>query len=339
MAFEVLTQQLKAMHQVAGSLNGQVSSFHRGLLASQVSSPLLSGQLMLGDALKMIALLEMLPTLEQYDFDIAIGSTGEIAFEEMERLWDNVAKTRNEMREIDAVIQGLEQAIGQLKSLISELVTVADYLANIGQAFEDQAVTVQATQEQLRQNILPQLFDFVHTLEDMLKRYMDERAIRAEYVNAIAMRYKAFLPLAWGMKIKRQLKRDGNQVDPRLLLGAAALSTEFARWDKMKALLERYIEIEKGTPEAYAEAATVPLRRHKYSYARELIDQGIKAHPDAILIPQLLADSLYARERHEEEEALWQAWIDQHPNAKAAKKAVHEVFKARGDEERAGAWG
>lgn len=318
MAFEVLNQQVRALTSVAGSLTGQVASFHGNLLHAQVGSPLLAGQMMFSDALRLLAIIELLPDMSSYEFEVHVGTSSDLDFRELERMLTQLEKTASELKLIEDVIRGLEMAISQMNTLLGQLNMTTDQLHNISRVFSAQATTVQSTMEKLNLNIIPTLHAFRDTLTGLLSRYREEANLRSYYLFINSRRYKPFLPLAHAMKLKRQ-KGD---VQPEVLLKLAHLVTSFSKWKKMHQLLLKYIDLKGGRPEDYLSAISVPLNRNKHEYVKKLVDEGMKAHPEDLSIPQSLADLLASRGRSEEEAELWEAWVANHPKPAKARKEV-----------------
>ncbi|MEL6179991.1 MAG: hypothetical protein AAFS10_13615 [Myxococcota bacterium] len=326
MAFDILNQQMRALNTISGSLAGQVSSFHMGMLQSQMGSPLLSGQLVFVDALKLLAIIELLPDMKGYDFDIYIGAMQQLDFRETERILGQLEKTAQELSQIEEIIRGLEQIISQMNMLLGQIVMATEQLSQISQAFQQQSTTVNQSLEKLQKGILPELYAFRSTLQGLLERYREEANLRAYFIFINSRRYKPFLPRAFGMKLKRQ----GKEAEADVLFKLARLQTEFNRWGKMHKLLLRYVERQGSRPEDYIRAMTVPLNRNKFSFALKMAEEGMKAHPSDISIPKALAEAYAKRGMVDEEEALWESWCKAHPKSAQARKAV-DTFKSERD--------
>ncbi|MBH25616.1 MAG: hypothetical protein CMH57_14425 [Myxococcales bacterium] len=325
MAFEVLNQQMRALNTIAGSLTGQVTSFHMGLLQSQLGSPLLSGQLVLVDALKLMAIIELLPDMQGYDFDIYIGSMERLDFRETERILTQLDKTAQELIQIEEVIRNLEQIISQMNMLLGQLAMAAEQLTQISQAFQQESSTVSNSLSQLQAGILPQLYDFRTTLTGLLERYRAEANIRAYFLYTNHRRFKPFLPLSYGTKLKRQ-KEEG---EAGVLFGLARLQTEFGRWGRMHRLLLRYVERQGKRVEDYVRAMSVPINRGKFSFALKLLEEAIKEHPTEIAIPRQLADMFAKRGMTEQEDAVWEMWCEAHPKSAQARQEVEKLKATR----------
>ena len=110
MAFEMLMRQVSAISHVTSHFAGQSHGLHTQMLSGLMASPLLGAQLLLGDALKLIAILGDVPDLDSYQAEVYVGHMDFMASSFFDGILADLARIEDEICLIEDIILGLEDA-------------------------------------------------------------------------------------------------------------------------------------------------------------------------------------------------------------------------------------
>ncbi len=252
-SFDLFMRQVSAITTVSGQMSGHIAASRGKVGSSHGTHGALGAQLLMGDAMRLIALL---------------GDVTTDAFAELEQLeMTKVANVKSMLYMSDGVDQlyadrdlllqmvgGLHEALDVVKFEIGELTGLMHEVTHMAQASGESGV-YDAAQEMLQQEILPQMYKTRDELADLLKR--SEEALEAKegqiwYLETV---FKYVLPLNERNKLRRQaqklvddgmLREDLPETDLRSLrlLVKRALRVPHAVEDEaIRARLERFLEV------------------------------------------------------------------------------------------------
>lgn len=217
MAFEVLIQQIKAIGTVAGQLQGHVASAVSKASLGALVSPVLGAHMMLGDALRLLALIEDLPAFDNYDFDIALGhvdASNTISwmalFGDKERIYHETAMLRE-------AVSGLEEAYDALQFQIATLVGLVQDLAHLQGAMSTDLTALEGTRSALMDTVLPELYQFRDQLKVILDTYRHELTAREDFLWHLNKVYKFVLPRLQKKKPEPTLEGEEESSDEEAL--------------------------------------------------------------------------------------------------------------------------
>lgn len=205
MAFDIIFQQVRAIAQVTQSLGGQVSSAYGRMALGQMASAMLGAQLMLGDALRLAAILEDVSYLEELDLlakeEISPDNSGAYIL-----MLKDLNRQREEVEVLQEVVQQLEEALDLLHEQVGIVETLTRNIHQMANATDQAEGVFGEAIKALEEQVLPELYAFRERLQDMLEFYRD--ALRNSEGNLWYLEtvFKFILPYLRALKLRRQQK-------------------------------------------------------------------------------------------------------------------------------------
>jgi hypothetical protein len=205
MAFDIIFQQVRAVAQVTQSLGGQVSSAYGRMALGQMTSAMLGAQLMLGDALRLAAILEDADYMEELDLlakeEVSPDNSG--AYILMIR---DLGRQQEEVEMLQEVVQELEQALDLLQEQVGVVETLTHSIRQMANATDRADSVFGEALSALESQVLPQLYAFQDRLEDMLEFYRDTLHTSQGNLWYLETVFKFIMPFLRALKQRRQRK-------------------------------------------------------------------------------------------------------------------------------------
>jgi hypothetical protein len=261
MGFEILTHQVQAIAAVTQSLGGQVSSAYGRMSLGHMASAMLGAQLMLGDALRLAAILDGVDFLQDLDLapkeEVSPDNSGAYIL-----MLKDLDASREEVELLEEVIAELEQALLLLQAQVGVVETLTRNIEQMSNAAEGADGLLGEALTALREQVLPQLYDFQDRLAQMLEHYQDALRVAEGNLWYLETVFKFILPFVRALKRRRQARlrqeqdeaaREGqdNAADPlqEAVEEAMREAPEGVNADTLKALGEAALKKETSPPQ------------------------------------------------------------------------------------------
>ncbi len=194
MAFEILMKQINAITTVTSQMHGHVTSSVSMATIGALNSPVLGANLMMGDALRLMALIEDLPEMDTYDFEISLGH--EAAFNTIAWVAIFTEKDRvlDEIDTLETAIVGLEEAVDTLQYQMGLLAGIVQNLAGLQSATNNELSALNQARDMLQDSVLPTLYTFRDELTSIIEVYRQEKDAREHYLWHLETVFKFVLP-------------------------------------------------------------------------------------------------------------------------------------------------
>ena len=194
MSFDILMKQVGAIAIVTRQMGGQVSSAISKASIGQLQSPLLSAQLMVGDALRLLRLVDGLPSLESYDFEVELGNAAYSNTISWTALWQSKERLKSEIAMLEEFTASLNEALDVLKHQLYQLLMLREQLMGLQSMIRSDSTALNQARDVLDQEVLPALFKLRDTLESLAYIYAEEHSQRDFYLWHLNTVFKFVLP-------------------------------------------------------------------------------------------------------------------------------------------------
>ena len=194
MAFEILMKQVNAIATITGQMHGHISGAMAQAAIGSMTAPVLGAQLMLGDAVRLMAIIEDLPQLDSYDYEIALGQAAYSNAIAWSVIWGDRERLRDEVDMLTEVVAGLAEAMDIIRYQIGQILAISSQLASLQSMTDTQSSIMSQARDLIDQVILPQLYGFRDTVERVMRTYADELKSRDFYLWHIDTVFKFYLP-------------------------------------------------------------------------------------------------------------------------------------------------
>ncbi len=178
MSFEVLIKQVQAIASVTGQMSGHVSSAYAKASGGALTSSVLGAQLMMGDALRLLAILREIPSFNSSDFDLGLG---EVIFSNA-LSWAAVMQAREqtqaEVDQVKEVTNGLQKGLDLVLSQIGQIIMIREQLASLQSIVGADAAALSGARALLDEQVMPALYQFRSLMEELLWTYERELQLR-----------------------------------------------------------------------------------------------------------------------------------------------------------------
>lgn len=193
MAFDLLTRQVNAIAHVVGHLGGQVTMAYSQLSLGQYASSVLGAHVMLGDALRLMAILEDTAYVEEMELPLFDKNKPDNSTSYMAMV-SSFETLETEIFQIEAMITDMEAALAHLQEQIFILQGFAHQISQIQNATSQGDHGFQGTLDRLQETIFPSLFQLRDALESALDNYRAVLLQRERYLWYLNTVFKFILP-------------------------------------------------------------------------------------------------------------------------------------------------
>ena len=202
--FEVLMKQVRAMGMVTGSLGGHVTTMFSGMLTGQMASPGLRSHLVLGHIQLLTALLGDVPSLDEFDFDMVLGTAKDSQGANWEALMRNQSRVKDEIETIRETVEGLREAIAEVQAELYAMRNVVGQIDQVLGAVNQSAEALNQSKQALQQTVIPEVERLLRTLEELLERYRAELQAREFKLWQLNRVFRFRAPYQRHLKVRRQ---------------------------------------------------------------------------------------------------------------------------------------
>ena len=210
MSFDILMKQVSAIASVSGHMGGQVTQAISRASIGELHSPILGAQMMMGDALRLLALIQDLPSVSGYDFEMALGEAAYSNTVSWTSIWQSKERLKDEVSMLKEVTAGIGEALDVLRYEIAQLYMVKEQLASLQSMIGTEATALNQARDLLDREVLPALYEFRDTLEALMRTYKQELFNREFYLWHIDTVFKFVLPPPKGSTIHKR-KQEGKK--------------------------------------------------------------------------------------------------------------------------------
>ncbi len=203
MAFDILFQQVRAIAQVTQGFHGQVSAAFNRMAVGQMTSAVFGAQMMLGDALRLAAILEDTSYLDEMDFtpmdEVSPDNSGAMILvtKDLQAQYEEVDFLETMVSELEGALDLLAVQIGAIESLALSITHMANATERADSMFGE-------TLNALEQTVLPEIRALQDRLEEMLEHYRQALYNSQGNLHYLETVFKFILPYCRALKERRQ---------------------------------------------------------------------------------------------------------------------------------------
>jgi hypothetical protein len=253
MSFDLFMRQVHAVSTVSGQMSGHVAASRGKLGGAHGTHGSIGGQLLLGDALRLIALLEDI-TADAFEEIQALEKSEVANAKSMLYLDTKIEQVRSYRDLLEQMVGGLHEALDVVKFEIGELTDLMNEVSHLAQATEDCGVYEEA-KEVLQQEILPQMYRTRDELDELMHRAQDALESKEGQIWYMDTVFKYILPLNEQKKMRRKAQKlvdegllredlpEGELRAMRALVKRALRTRHAVDDEEIRAALERFLKV------------------------------------------------------------------------------------------------
>ncbi len=204
MSFAILFQQTQALAQITQHLGGNVRTTSTRFQLGDLASPILGAQLMLGDALRLVALLEDI----EYDTspdDPLLDYTKPDNSSFMLGIMSKTEELRQHVHLLDEMVEDLEASLRIVMEQLGQLNMITQQVSHLQSALPQESSAFSRAHETLAREVMPHLYRVRDMIQALLLRYRTAADNVRRHLWYIETVFKFVLPQAQALKERRRL--------------------------------------------------------------------------------------------------------------------------------------
>ena len=194
MSFDILLKQVRAISAVTGHMGGQVGAAISTASVGQLQAPFLGAQAMVSDALRLLALVQDLPAVDSYDYDLQLGVETYSNSMSWTSIWLSRDRIESEIERLEVIGKEMNEALEGLRFQIGQVLAIREQLSSLGSALRTESSAIDHARDVLDAQVIPALFSLRDTMESLLSTYDEELRDRDFFLWHINTVFKFVLP-------------------------------------------------------------------------------------------------------------------------------------------------